>query len=129
MKTTPIHSLYELAGASAGVHQLAERFYDRVLRDPLLLPLFHDPSEPHAERMGQFLTELFVGPRVHSQTRGGFGQMVRAHQGLAISEAQRERWVEHLHGAMNELNLSPVLFQAFSDYLHRGSRLAMQNSH
>ncbi len=123
MKTTP--SLYDLAGGSAGVHQLAERSYQRVLHDPLLLPLFHDPTEPHAARMGDFPIEFFGGPRVHSASRGGFAQMTRAHQHLGISEAQRARWVDHMHAAMSELRLPPQLVDAFNASLHRGSRLAM----
>jgi hemoglobin len=126
MKNTP--SLFDLVGGTAGAHQLAERFYARVLLDPKLRPLFRDPTEPHAARMGDFLAEFFGGPRVHSQTRGGFAQMVRAHQGLGIAEEQRARWVEHMHGAMTELQLPAPFFEAFSEYLHRGSRLAMQNS-
>ena len=72
-------------GGPAVVDRLADRFYTRVLSDPLLRPLFRDPDEDHAGRMAWFLTELFGGEPLHSERRGGFSTMVAAHRGLKIT--------------------------------------------
>ncbi len=121
-------SLYELAGGERALTALAHDFYRRVLSDPLLLPLFRDPTEDHAGRMAHWLIEVTGGPRAHSASRGGFGTMVRAHVGLAISEAQRARWVTHMVDACDATGLPPDFLAAFRPYLENGSHLARSQS-
>ncbi len=121
-------SLYTLAGGERQLHRLAHAFYDRVLVDPLLLPLFRDPEEEHAERLTLWLTELLGGPAVHSEVRGGFAVMAAAHHGLRISETQRQRWVEHMRAACVEVGLSDEFVQRFRPYLDGGSTFALRVS-
>lgn len=49
--TAQVSALDRIGGEEVA-HRLAQAFYARVLADPVLLPLFRDPSEPNAERMG-----------------------------------------------------------------------------
>ena len=121
--------LYDLAGGGERVTALADAFYRRVLADPLLVPLFRDPSEDHAGRMALFLTELLGGPAGHTAERGGPSRMFAAHRGLRIAEAQRARWVEHMTAAVAEVDLHPVVRDALADYVAFGSRAAMSTSH
>ncbi len=86
--TTPA---YDIIGGTDKIQLLAEAFYQRVLTDPDLLPLFRDLTENHAERMGWWLIEIFGGPRVHSTQRGGFARMVHAHENLNIREEQCQK--------------------------------------
>ncbi len=116
-------SLFELAGGEAGVSRLALRFYDRVLADPLLLPLFRDPEKDHAGHMALFLAELLGGPREHSRRGGGFARMVNAHRELQISDAQRNRWVERMLSTCAEPGLPPVLMEVFEPFIQTGARL------
>jgi hemoglobin len=44
-------SLYEHAGGDAGLHRLEQTFYDSVLRDPLLEPLFGQGKPTHVEHL------------------------------------------------------------------------------
>ena len=115
-------------GGPAVVDRLADRFYTRVLSDPLLRPLFRDPDEDHAGRMAWFLTELFGGEPLHSERRGGFSTMVAAHRGLKITEAQRQGWVAHMLAAAEEVGLPPAAMVEYAAYLGQGSRLAMSGS-
>lgn len=121
-------SALERIGGEEKAHRLARAFYARVLADPVLLPLFRDPSEPHAERMGWWLIELFGGDRVHSARRGGFATMVRAHHGLRIEEVQRAGWVAHMAAAVDEVGLDPEVAAGFARYVDTASRLAMNGS-
>lgn len=116
-------------GGDEAVYRLAERFYDRVLSDDLLLPLFQDPTENHAERMAWWLIELFGGPRIHSERRGGFRAAVVAHHGLNIDEAQRLRWLSHMHAAASEMAMAPELFSEYARYLETASQFALHGSH
>ncbi len=123
------NTLHDLAGGSAALIALAHDFYDRVLGDPLLRPLFRDPTEDHAGRMARWLVEVTGGPRMHSAERGGFPVMVRAHEHLGISEAQRARWAEHMMAACAAQELPAEFVAAFGKYIEGGSRLAMRQSH
>lgn len=121
-------TLYELAGGAAALTALAEDFYRRVLSDPLLVPLFKDPSEDHAGRMAHWLIEVTGGPPRHSTTRGGFPTMVQAHGGLSITEAQRARWVAHMLAACDQQKMPPEFMGAFRKYIEGGSHLARRQS-
>lgn len=115
-------------GGPDAAYALAHAFYDRVLADPLLIPLFRDPGEPHADRMAWWLVELFGGERVHSQRRGGFATMVAAHRQLGISEAQRSAWVGHMMAAADQVGFNERARRELSLYVEQASRLAMAGS-
>jgi hemoglobin len=121
-------TLFDLAGGEARLTELANAFYRRVLSDELLRRLFRDPDEDHAGRMAHWLIELTGGPPRHSDSRGGFSTMVRAHGGLRISEPQRARWAEHLRAACAELKLPEDFMAVFGPYLENSSHLAMRQS-
>lgn len=121
-------SFLDRIGGAAVATAIASHFYELVLADPLLLPLFRDASEPHADRMAWWLIELFGGEAVHTKRRGGFRTMVRAHQGLRITEAQRERWVGSMLAAVDEAALPEDARLEFARYVETVSRLAMNSS-
>ncbi len=124
MEQTP----YARLGGGPAVTRLADRFYERVLADPALLPLFADPTEDHAGRMALFLAEFLGGPAEHSAQRGGPAHMFRSHQGLRITEVQRARWVAHMTAALDELIVPEDLRGQLLAYFGRGSHLARQTS-
>ena len=119
---------YEQLGGAAAVTSLADRFYERVLADPALLPLFADPDEDHAGRMALFLAELLGGPDGHTRQRGGPNTMFRVHRGLRITEVQRTKWVTHMTAAMDELEMPSDLRDSMLAYFDQGSRLARATS-
>jgi hemoglobin len=122
-------TLCELAGGPSALHRLAHAFYARVFDDPLLLPLFRDPGEDHADRLGMWLVELCGGEPEHTETRGGFVVMREAHRNLRISEAQRQRWVQLMDEAAGELGLPDEFRRRFRPFLDGGSTFALRVSH
>jgi len=121
-------TLHELAGGAAATDGIAARFYARTLTDPLLLPLFADPTEDHAGRMALFLAELLGGPSDHSAQRGGLPRMIGSHVGLGITEQQRQRWLDHMLAAVHEAELPQPVLDALVPYLVRGTHLARSTS-
>jgi hemoglobin len=117
------NSVYELAGGNTGLYQLASAFYRRVLADPLLLPLFADPDDDHVNRMAWFLGEYFGGPAEHTRHRGGDETMAHIHEGLRISHRQRERWLEHMRAAFEEVSMPAAFVEYFEP---RMQELAMR---
>jgi hemoglobin len=127
----PAHreSLYEHAGGEAGLHRLEQAFYDSVLRDPLLQPLFGEGRASHVEHLTMFTAESFGGPDRFSRELG-FRHLISVHRGLQITEAQRQRFVELYMAALDiaEMPSDPDFRQAVREHVEFGSRVAMQNS-
>jgi hemoglobin len=122
-------TLCELAGGPDALHRLAHAFYERVFEDELLLPLFRDPGEAHADRLGMWLVELCGGEPEHTTHRGGFVVMREAHRNLRISEAQRQRWVQLMDETAESLGLSAEFRRRFRPFLDGGSTFALRVSH
>jgi truncated hemoglobin YjbI len=121
-------TLYERAGGAPAIHRLSERFYELVFADDLLPELFRDRGEDHAGRLAMWLTELLGGPPEHTEARGGFAVMRGAHQGLRISEEQRQRWAALMFRACEEVAIPAAARRELLPYVEGGSTLAMRVS-
>jgi len=130
--SAPTHteSLYEHAGREEGLHRLEQTFYDSVLRDPLLKPLFGEGKATHVEHLTMFTAESFGGPDRFTRELG-FWHLISVHRGLEITEQQRRRFVELYMAALDEANMpdDPAFREAVREHVEFGSRVAMQNSH
>lgn len=123
-------TLYEHAGGEDGLHRLEQAFYDSLLRDPLLQPLFGAGSPSHVEHLTMFTAESFGGPDRFSRELG-FRHLISVHRGLKITEAQRRRFVELYMAALDTAGMpeDPDFRQAVREHVEFGSRVAVQNSH
>ena len=122
-------SLYEFAGGEEGLHRLEKMFYDSVLADPLLQPLFGSGQPQHVDHLTAFTAESFGGPDRFTRQLG-FADLIDVHRGLRITETQRRRFVELYIAALDaaELPDDPDFRAAVLEHLDFGSRVAMQNS-
>ena len=127
---THTESLYEHAGGEKGLHRLEQVFYDSVLRDPLLKPLFGEGKVTHVEHLTMFTAESFGGPDRFTRELG-FRHLIDVHRGLKITEQQRQRFVELYIAALDEAEMpdDPAFREAVREHVEFGSRVAMQNSH
>lgn len=123
-------TLFEHAGGIEAIHRLEDLFYTRVLADPLLQPLFGAGRPEHVEHLTQFTAESFGGPDTFSRELG-FAHLIAVHRGLAITEAQRQRFVELYLGALDDAGLpdDPEFRSAVREHVEFGSHVALQNSH
>ncbi|MGI9116264.1 MAG: group II truncated hemoglobin [Gaiellales bacterium] len=121
-------SLFAQAGGLPGLERLTTRFYERVFADPVLLPLFRDPGEQHAERLTLWLAELLGGPALHTEQRGGFEVMRGAHHGLRITGEQRKAWADHMHAAAEDVGLDEDFRRAFMPFIEGGSTFCQRVS-
>jgi hemoglobin len=125
-----IPSLYEWISGSDALRRLTERFYEKVLKDELLRPLFEGMAAGHPHHVADFLGEVLGGPSAYSASQGGHAHMISRHLGRNISQVQRRQWVALLLETADELKLpdDPEFRSAFVAYLEWGSRLAVINS-
>jgi hemoglobin len=122
-------TLFEHAGGEAALHRLEQVFYDSVLADPLLQPLFGAGRPEHVDHLTAFTAESFGGPDRFSRELG-FGHLISVHRGLHIDEAQRERFVELYMAALDKAEMpdDEPFRRAVREHVEFGSRVAMQNS-
>ena len=122
-------SLYEHAGGEAALHRLEQIFYDSVLADPLLQPLFGDGQPQHVEHLTMFTAESFGGPDRFSRELG-FAHLIDVHRGLRITEPQRRRFVELYLAALDKADMPAdrEFREAVREHIEFGSKVAMQNS-
>ena len=123
-------SLFEHAGGEPALHRLEQIFYDSVLADPLLQPLFGAGKASHVDHLTAFTAESFGGPNRFSRELG-FAHLIAVHRGLNISEAQRQRFVDLYVAALDAADLptDEAFRNAVREHVEFGTHVAMQNSH
>jgi hemoglobin len=123
-------TLYELAGGWDGLHRLEQTFYDSVLRDPLLQPLFGEGQAKHVEHLTMFTAESFGGPDDFSRDLG-FRHLIDVHRGLRITDEQRQRFMDLYAAALDAAAMpaDPAFRRAVMEHIEFGTAVAQQNSH
>jgi hemoglobin len=130
MNDKKIPTLYEWAGGLPALEHLSAVFYQRLAQDHLLAPLFARMDPRHPRIVAQFIAEVFGGPSLYSQERGGHNAMIAKHLEKHLTEAQRSRWMGLLLECADEVGLpsDPEFRSAFVAYIEWGTRLAVVNS-
>ena len=100
---SPEPSFYDELDGISGLRRLSNSFYDRVLADPLLAPVFANFERRHVEHVAVWLAEVFGGPAEFTATLGGHQSLLSSHLGLAIRDEHRERWIELMSAAVDEV--------------------------
>jgi hemoglobin len=130
VSATKIPTLYEWVGGAEALNRLTAAFYDKVLRDPLLEPIFRSMSGDHPTHVAAFLGEVFGGPKLYTEKFGGHPSMISHHLNRHLTEAQRKQWIALLLDTADETGLpdDPEFRSAFVAYIEWGTRLARLNS-
>jgi hemoglobin len=130
--TQPIPTPYAYAGGIEKFELLTEVFYGKVLKDPILEPVFRHMAAEHSRHVARFLAEVFMGPPYYSQEFGSeaLRRMVGKHIGKKLQETQRKRWVELLLQSADEIGLpnDPEFRSVFVGHIEWGTRVALINS-
>jgi hemoglobin len=124
-------TLYEWAGGAAAFHRMINAFYDRVEQYELLSPFFPGGvHEEHRLNVAAWWSEVFGGPAAYTKQLGGYGRMLKKHQGLGITDMQRFRFASLMSLAVDDAAMpsDPEFRSALVAYLEWGTRLALGNS-
>jgi hemoglobin len=99
-------SVYDIVGEEA-LTRLVAAFYKRIPGDTLLGPMYPAGDFEAAEkRLRDFLVYRFGGPQTYIEERG-HPRLRRRHFPFAINEAARDRWIEHMDQAFEEVEIEP----------------------
>ena len=125
-----IPSLFEWAGGMPVFEKLFNDFYDKVLADNILEPVFKHMSPQHRLHVAHFVAEVLGGPKLYSEAEGSHFLMIRKHLAKHLTEQHRKRWMELLLATADQLQLpdDPEFRSAFIAYLEWGTRIAIINS-
>jgi hemoglobin len=132
IKDDKIPTPYEYAGGVEKFERLTDVFYDKVLKDEILEPIFRFMAPEHSRHVAHFLAEVFMGPKFYSKKFGdeSLRRMVGKHIGKKLKEEQRKRWVDLLLASADEIGLpdDPEFRSTFVGHIEWGSRVALINS-
>ncbi|KPM55977.1 globin [Frankia sp. R43] len=122
-------SLYDDVGGLEGLRRLSEAFYDRVLADEVLAPVFAHFTPTHLDHVAIWLGEVFGGPADFSARLGGHQALLRSHLGLGIRDEHRQRWLDLMADAISEvLPARPELATTLMEYFEWGTAIAQEVS-
>ncbi|MFD7153385.1 group II truncated hemoglobin [Kribbella sp. NPDC059898] len=123
-------TLYDWAGGHDALRRLTEVFYDQVLEDPVLAPVFAHMGENHREHVAIWLGEVFRGHSRYTDEFGGYPAMLGHHLNLGLTEEQRSRWAALIAKSADPAGLpdDPEFRSAFVAYIEWGTRIALANS-
>jgi len=92
-------TLFQRAGGDAAFQAVMSRFFERIVADPELAPIFSRTNiERHARRTASFVAAATGGPK---PWRGP--DMAAAHAHLHATDAQFDRVAGHLVDTLEEL--------------------------
>jgi hemoglobin len=90
-----------------GFRRLIAAFYKQVPGDEILGPMYPPEDLAGAEqRLRDFLIGRFGGPQRYMEQRGHPRLRMR-HMPFAVNAAARERWLQLMTNALNEVRLPP----------------------
>lgn len=116
--------IYDIIG-SAGFEKLVAGFYRRVAEDTLLRPMYPEADlAPAAGRLQLFLEQYFGGPTTYSEQRGHPRLRMR-HAYFQIDQTARDHWMQHMVGALEEAEFSPVVTAIMREYFENGATFLM----
>lgn len=108
-------TFFEVVGGQAFFVALVERFYEGVLADPVLRPLYPEELEESKSHLSMFLIQYFGGPSTYQEVRGHPRLRMR-HAPYVIGPAARDAWIRHMLGALDTFGLEPALDATIRDY-------------
>lgn len=120
-------TVWSQVGGTETFERITRRFYEGVRADPLLAPMYPDEDwEGAIWRLRTFLEQYWGGPTTYSEQRGHPRLRMR-HVPFRVTPAARDRWLLHMHAALDEAQLPPMHDVAFRDYIDRAAQ-AMVNT-
>ncbi|MGB3827353.1 MAG: globin [Ornithinimicrobium sp.] len=112
---------YERVGGRPTFEALVAQFYRGVATDPDLRALYPEEDLAPAEhRLLMFLEQYWGGPKTYSEQRGHPRLRMR-HAPFAVTPAQRDRWLTHMHAAIDSVELSPMDAELMRGYMNHAA--------
>jgi len=112
--------VFEALGGAAGCRALAESFYARAARDPVLRPLFPAHLRCAIEAFSAFLVQFLGGPPEHSQDRWWLS-LRESHARFPIGPRERKAWLAQMNSTLAEFPAEETVRQELRSYFDAAS--------
>jgi hemoglobin len=125
-------TIYEAAGGTAGLRNLAAAWHERVMADEVVSHAFSHGFRPdHTERLAAYWVEALGGPPIYSQTYGDETSVVRIHSGNGAHEEMDQRAIGCFDQALADAQLDgdQTLRAALHDYFAWATTTTMARYH
>ena len=101
-----------------GFHRLIAAFYRQVPSDDILGPMYPGADLAGAQqRLRDFLIGRFGGPSRYIEQRGHPRLRMR-HMPFAVNGAARQRWLQLMTNALNEVRFPPDVDAFLREFFH-----------
>ncbi len=112
-------TVYQALG-EATFRALSGAFYRRVESDPVLRAVFPADLSEAPEKQALFLIQYFGGPAGYSEKYGA-PLLRQRHMPFPIDRTARDRWLEHMLGAIGEVGIPEPYSSVLADYFEQFS--------
>lgn len=120
-------SFYDAIGGHESFDRIVRRFYEGVVTDPVLRPMYpEDDIDGAIWRLTAFLEQYWGGPGTYSEQRG-HPRLRARHAAFRIDDVARDHWLALMTSAVIAENLAPLHHETLMDYLDRAAH-AMVNT-
>ena len=111
-------TVFEIVGGARFFVDLVDRFYDGVVDDPVLRPLYPADLTDSRRFLAGFLIQYWGGPTTYSQERGHPRLRMR-HMPFSIGEEERDAWVRLMIDSLESDRPDDPVYEALADYFVR----------
>ncbi|WP_245579780.1 globin [Brevibacterium album] len=115
-------SVYAAVGGHETFAALVDAFYASAVEDAPFIAMYPEGTEIEGAkwRLCAFLEQYFGGPTTYSEQRGHPRLRMR-HMPFAVTPEARDRWLHHMRGALDSIELPPMYDELMWDYFQRAA--------
>ena len=120
--TEPVEpTLFDAAGGMAFFESLVDAFYEGIVADDVLLPLYPAADLAGARRrLSLFLAQYWGGPTTYLDERGHPKLRMR-HMPFHIGRTERDHWLQHMAAAVDRVTQPGPIRDALMGYFVPGA--------
>lgn len=109
-------SLYDAVDGMPFFERLVDAFYDGVMTDAVLRPLYPDDDLADSRRhLTLFLAQYWGGPQTYNEERGHPRLRLR-HMPFYVGTVERDRWLLHMGAAVERTTESQSIRATLMNY-------------
>jgi hemoglobin len=127
-----IPTLNEWMGGEDKFQELTKVFYDKVLKDEILEPVFRHMNAQHTKHVADFLCESFGGAKNYTAVHGenAMIHVIGKHLEKHLTENHRKQWMQLILESADEIGLpdDPEFRGVLVGHLEWGTRFAVMMS-
>ncbi len=114
-------TVFEAVGGEQFFHDLVDRFYEGVVDDPILGPMYPPEDLDGAkQRLALFLVQFWGGPDTYTEQRGHPRLRMR-HFPFHVDTEARDAWLRHMGEALESMEAHHLVKDMMRDYFVRSA--------